>query len=131
MMDGSTLVSNNSALPASVEPWLPIGDAPAPNVIEQEHDPQAPIWLVRRVLAARRASMDLHGPLYSCADSEDATTWVFRRGATTTVVANMADEAIEVDRSGTVLVATDPTLEGRGGLFRLAPWEGIILDTRL
>jgi alpha-glucosidase len=89
------------------DPWLPIGDTTR-NVDDQRNEPNSILSFVRRTIAARRASADLHSGAYELLDAPDGV-WAYRRGERTIVALNLADEPAELD--------------GR----RLAPWEAVLL----
>jgi hypothetical protein len=83
----------------------------------------------RRVIAARRASDDLAVGAYRSLPSAEGT-WAYARGAGTVVLLNMSDaDAPFADVRGTVVVATDGSLEGSvaEGALTLTPWSGAVV----
>ena len=112
-----------------VEPWLPIGDAAARNVEDQERDPDSMLHLTRELIRLR-SSTDLGTGAFR-AVSREAGLWVWRRGALT-VAANLSDEPGRVSvPAERILVSSNPG-RGRGDVApaSLEPWETLVLQPR-
>ncbi|HET8757625.1 MAG TPA: alpha-amylase family glycosyl hydrolase [Solirubrobacteraceae bacterium] len=106
--------------------WLPLFDTTR-NVAAQREDPGSVLHLVRDLVALRRERDDLRRGGYETLPAP-AGAWLWRRGDGTTVAVNLSDEPAALDRSGTVLVATDRAGEGEPFSGPLAPWRGVVLD---
>ena len=104
------------------------------NVSDQESDPNSVLAFTRRAIARRSANEDLAVGNYATVPSP-AGTWVFRRGARTTVALNLSDRSHSFEGqswlAGTVTLATGAAIEGGpvDGAFRLAPWSGAVLES--
>jgi alpha-glucosidase len=114
-------------------PWLRLGDPAVANVADQRQDQDSVLGFVRRVVALRRRSPDLHSGTYVSVASADAT-WVWRRGTSTVVALNLSDDAGEIalpPSEHRVAAGTDRSREGTtiSGTVALAPWEGVVLET--
>ncbi len=112
-----------------VRPWLPMADPALCNVADQEGDPTSVLELCRRVIAARRASDDLAVGSYRTLPSPHGT-WAWARGEATTVLVNMSDRAATFEAAtGTVVVSTDPGLEGSSveGPLTVPGWTGAVV----
>jgi glycosidase len=88
------------------DPWLPPGGGTS--VEAQRDDPSSILSFVRELLARRRSSPDLLEGAYESLPAP-AGVWAYRRGESTVVALNLADEPAQ--------------FEGR----ELAPWDGLIL----
>jgi alpha-glucosidase len=113
---------------SSSRPWLPIsGDV---DVASQREDPSSALHLVRDLIALRRERDDLRGGAYASLPAPDGA-WAWRRGEATAVAVNLSDAPVELDVTGTVLVATDRARDGElvEGALRLAPWEGVVVGS--
>jgi glycosidase len=88
------------------QPWLPLGSTER-NVEAQRHDERSILHFVRDVVARRRERDDLRAGDYESLDAPPGV-WAYRRGSSTIVALNLADEPAE--------------FLGR----RLRPWEGAI-----
>jgi alpha-glucosidase len=116
---------------AGVRPWLPMADPAACNVAGQEARPDSVLAFTRRAIALRNGSDDLSVGAYRSLPSPEGT-WVFRRGAGTTVVLNMSEQAQRIgDVRGRVLVGTDGGLEGTAldGPLELPRWSGAVVGS--
>jgi glycosidase len=111
-----------------VEPWLPFGDASAANVAAEREDRGSALWLVRDLIALRRAQSDLRVGAYSQVRASDGL-WVYRRGSGHLVALNCGNEEIEVPAAGTVVIATRRSRDGEAvdGTLVLGPREGAIV----
>jgi alpha-glucosidase len=112
-----------------VRPWLPMSDPAECNVADQEKDDDSVLSFCRRAIAARNGNEELAvGSYRSLPSPED--TWVFVRGQSTAVVANMSDASATIDGlRGTVTLGTDRTLEGGvvEGALTIEPWSGVVV----
>jgi alpha-glucosidase len=111
-----------------VEPWLPFGDPVVANVAAQREDRGSPLWLVRDLIALRRAEEDLLSGAYSQVSASDEV-WVYRRGARHLVALNCGDEHVEVPVSGGIVIATRRSRDGEAvdGTLTLGPREGAVV----
>jgi alpha-glucosidase len=112
------------------EPWLPTGDREGLTVAEQRDDPGSALRLARDLIALRREREELVSGAYSTEPSPPGT-WAWRRGEDTLVALNLGPAPADVDVAGRVLVATRRERDGEAvpGPLRLAPGEGVVLDT--
>jgi alpha-glucosidase len=112
------------------EPWLPVGDAGACNVEEQEGDPGSVLRLCRDLIALRRDRPALRSGRYEPIGAPEGV-WAWRRGSDTAVAVNLSDRQIEVPLPGRILLATDRERDGHGATetLSLAPWEAAVLAT--
>jgi alpha-glucosidase len=111
------------------QPWLPIGDAAARNVAAQREDAGSTLRLTRDAIALRRDRSDLRSGSYATLPAP-AGAWAYRRGQSTGVALNLADEAVAVEGlSGEVLLGTDRGRDGTQveGTLELAPWEAVVV----
>jgi alpha-glucosidase len=116
--------------PAGVRPWLPMGDPARGNVADQSADPDSVLAFTRRAIAARRANDDLAVGSYRSLPSAEGT-WVFARGARTTVVLNMSEAPKTFSAlTGTVRLSTLRPLEGEvvERSLTLTPWSGAVVE---
>ena len=116
---------------ADVQPWLPLGDHEAQNVLSQRDDRGSVLWLTKDLIALRRESEDLTRSSYETLDTED-DVWAYRRGHTV-VALNLADEPGRLDGvSGTIAISTDRHRDGEkiDGELEHAPWQGAVVVTR-
>jgi alpha-glucosidase len=116
---------------AGVRTWLPMADPAACNVADQEADPDSVLAFTRRAIACRTGSDDLSVGPYRTLPSP-AGTWAFARGAGTTVVLTMSDEAAAFDGlTGAVTLSTDAGLEGTPveGTLSLPAWSGAVIGS--
>ena len=112
----------------AADPWLPMGDAAACNVEDQERDP-ASILHPTRDLIRLRSSSGL-GTGGSRTLLRDRGAWVWERGDLT-VAANLSDERRDVAvPNGRVAISGDRSRDGErdGGRMSLAPWEAVVLS---
>ncbi len=109
---------------SAVEPWLPYGDEAAISVAAQREDPASLLSLYRRLLRVRR---EFAAATYETLRADDVL--VFRRGTFVVALALEGDAAVSL--SGSVVVATDVSLEGSsvGGEVDLAAGEGLVVNT--
>ena len=91
------------------DPWLPFGGT-SRNVEDQRDDPGSILNFVREAIARRRSSPDLLGGRYEPLPTPPGV-WAYRRGDSTTVAINLADEPA--------------SLEGGS----LGPWEAAVRST--
>ena len=113
-----------------VRPWLPMADPAACNVADQEGRADSVLELCRRAIAARRASEDLAVGSYRSLPSPEGT-WVFARGARTTVALNMSEAPQTFSAlTGTVRLSTLRPQEGEvvEGSLTLTPWSGAVIE---
>jgi alpha-glucosidase len=116
------------SLPSSQTSWLPMADHQI-YVDDQIGSAESTLELCRDLIALRRASPDLVAGDYAVAPSPQGT-WVWRRGESITVVANLTGmHAALTELQGTVRICTDRRRDGESvdGRLRLAPWEGAIV----
>jgi alpha-glucosidase len=109
--------------------WLPLGDAAACNVADQERDPGSTLNLVRDLIALRRERADLRDGAYATLPAPEGA-WAYRRGNGVAVALNLSDREAELGGlSGRVLIATDRARDGEAvdGALTLAPWSGAVL----
>jgi len=104
------------------------------NVADQRAEPGSVLHLVRDVVALRRGSPDLLAGDYDRLPAPEGT-WVFRRGAATTVALNLSADDHEVAVPAgphAVAAATRRDREGSsiGNVLGLGPWEGVVLTSR-
>jgi alpha-glucosidase len=92
---------------AWTNPWLPVGGGTT--VAEQQSDPDSILSFTRELIARRRSTQDLLEGSYERLDAP-AGVWAYRRGTSTVVAINLADEPAR--------------FEGHD----LAPWDGAVLD---
>jgi alpha-glucosidase len=114
----------------SDQPWLPLGDVAATNVASQRGDARSVLTLCRDVIAYRRRTPGFVTADYASLPAPE-DVWAFRRGEHL-VILNMSSVQVDVDGvGGTVAITTDRTREGAvvGSPLRLAPYEGLILET--
>ena len=113
-----------------VRPWLPIGKRDRSATSQRKH-PNSTYDFTRRLIALRKSSSDLHGGDYADL-STSANLWVYRRGTHTLVVLNMSRRRQSfASASARQLVSTLGPSSFKPGishtLWKLGPWEGIIL----
>ncbi|HZB02229.1 MAG TPA: alpha-amylase family glycosyl hydrolase [Actinomycetota bacterium] len=113
------------------EPWLPMGDATACNVADQREDPSSTLHLCRDAIALRRGREDLRAGAYAPVETPE-TVWGWSRGASTIVLLNHADRAVDVpiERDGSVLLSTDRGRDGEplSKSVKLEPWEALVIE---
>ncbi len=106
-----------------VEPWLPLGDARACNVAEQDGDADSTLTLCRDLIALRRG---LTGP-YERLPAPPGV-WRYRRGPDAEVVLNLSARPARVETQGTIRLATGRGREGeQASVLALEPWEAVVL----
>jgi len=122
----------------SGRPWLPLAaDYPLINVEAQQADPDAPLAVVRRLLALRRSSPALAAGDYESLDAGDRHVFAFLRdagGERFLVALNFGAQPVTVDlraagAAGTVACATHAGRDGDVDLaaLSLAPAEGLVI----
>jgi alpha-glucosidase len=109
---------------ARVDPWLPIGGGTS--VQQQRGDAGSVLHWCRRLLTERRARADLRDGGQVVLDAPDGVL-VWRRGASTTIAANLSSVTADVKTSGTVVLATDASREGRPMDGDLEPWGCVVV----
>ena len=108
-----------------VTPWLPVADAAARNVADQDGDPASALWLCRSLIALRRAELGGSVASYQALPAPDGQ-WAYRVGDLV-VVANFTDHSAEVSCGvGEILLASDGQVPAAAQAVTLAPWAGII-----
>ena len=113
----------------TVVPWLPMADTARRNVADQRRDPASVLTLVHDLVALRRATPDLRLGPYRLVTAPEGV-WAWQRGAQTTVVLNLADDAVDTPvTSGRVVISStrrrdDEEVEEA---LRLGPWEGVVI----
>ncbi len=116
---------------SGAQPWLPLGDAHAHNVADQQADESSVLHLCRDLIALRKQERDLRLGAYRKRASPDGT-WVFRRGKGFVVAINMSDDVAKITRlRGTIRLSTGRDRDGQsfsGGLT-LEAWEGVVMST--
>jgi alpha-glucosidase len=105
-----------------LEPWLPLGNG-LPSVAEQRKDLSSVLRFCRELIGLRRARPDLAGGDYTRIETNPGV-WAWRRGGSTAVAVNLADERAELDLGGSVLLSTS----AQDDASALGPWEGVVLD---
>ena len=110
-----------------VEPWLPFGEG-HPSVEEQREDPSSVLAWCRRLIGFRKSRPELlAGGQVLVEASQGVLAW--RRGTGMVVAANLTDAAVSAGLGlGVVVLATEPTLEGRTtDTVELEPWGCVVL----
>ena len=113
-----------------VAPWLPMGDTTL-NVADQREDPGSTLSFCRELMALRRRRDELRTGAYTSLPAPQGI-WAWRRGQTTVVAVNLSDRELKADGvEGQVLIGTTRHRDGERvrGPLRLAPWEGVVLDS--
>ena len=109
------------------EPWLPFGGARG-SVEEQRTDPSSVLSWCRRVIALRRATRDLAmGDQHVLGTDERVLAW--RRGAGTTVVANLSGEPASVPVPVGEVSLASPGVQPHGSPAQLPPWGCIVVTS--
>ena len=104
------------------KPWLPLGDA-VRSVAEQRQDPGSVLTFCRELIALRRARPELAAGGYEPVETRQGV-WVWRRGDSIAVAANLSPDRVEVDVGGRVLLSTS----GSDDPAVLDPWGAVLLD---
>ena len=115
-----------------ITPWLPLGDTAAINVDAQRAHTDSVLALTHDLIALRKEQADLHAGEYASLASPDGV-WAWRRGSNFVIVVNFSEvEAELTDLSGRVRLGTLRARDGEllSGLVRVAPWEGLVIETR-
>ena len=107
-----------------VEPWLPLGGGTS--VREQHDDAGSVLHWCRRLIRERRDRVDLRGGKQRLLDAPDGVL-AWRRGASTAVAANLSPVPVRVELAGTVVLATEPSREGRSMGGELEPWGCVVV----
>jgi alpha-glucosidase len=92
---------------AWTNPWLPVGRGTS--VEAQRDDPDSILSFTRELIERRRSTRDFLEGAYE-REAAPADVWAYRRGESTIVALNLADEPAR--------------FEGR----ELGPWEGLVFD---
>jgi alpha-glucosidase len=80
----------------------------------------------RRLIGTRRDLADLREGGQLLLDAPDGVL-AWRRGARTTAVANLSAARVRMEEPGTVVLATDPSREGRPLDDELEPWGCVVI----
>jgi alpha-glucosidase len=122
---------NGGFTSGSTTPWLPVSDPATCNVADQREDPRSMLNFVRDLIALRRSTPDLAAGDYASCPSPEGT-WVWRRGAHTTVALNFSDSSIRVPvalQDARIAISTRPDRDvvSLDGTIDLGPWEGVVV----
>ena len=112
-----------------VTPWLRFGDL-ACNVADQHDDPDSFLTLTRDLIALRMSTPDLATGAWSAIPAPDGVL-AYRRGEATVVMLNLGDTLATVDDiTGTIVVATNRTLDGVSitGSIEMQPRAGLVIQ---
>ena len=119
--------------PEGVEPWLPMGaQVKAVNVRAEAGAPGSMLALTRALLALRRARPTLREGAYEAVEVMEGAL-ILRRateGDRVTVALNLSAIPALAPAAGRLLMSThaDPPEAAEGGLVRLRPGEGVIVE---
>ena len=106
-------------------PWLPLGEHAVRNVASQRADAGSVLWLCRRLIALRRASL---AGVTSCQRlPAPPGVWCYRTGPLV-VAANFSDEPAGLPGpAGEVLLTTHGEDGEAAAPGWLGPWEGAVI----
>ena len=109
---------------SGVEPWLPLGGGTS---VERQHrDPGSVLHWCRRLIGIRHDLPDLREGGQLLLDAPDGVL-AWRRGAETTNVANLTAAPVRMEAAGKIVLATEPSREGRPLDGELEPWGCVVV----
>jgi alpha-glucosidase len=110
-------------------PWLPLGDAARVNVSDQRGQAASPLEVARRMIGLRKHRAALRRAPVAFREAARGVLWL-TRGPFDLLLNLAGTPAPRGCARGTVLVATDPALEGRRieDHEELEPWAGVLVE---